>query len=67
MTKYITKSFDKKKNVADQDILKDINNMKGDDEKMEKRVKYLWGKLRTHVKSKGALDFLQKKADESAS
>ena len=33
---------------------------------MKERVDYLWGKLRTHVRSKGALTFLKKKADQSA-
>ena len=54
------------KKVADRDILQAMHTMTEDKEKMDKRIKFLWGKLRVFVRSQGAVSFMQKKADESA-
>ena len=54
------------KKVADRDILQAMHTMTEEKEKMDKRIKFLWGKLRVFVRSQAAVNFMQKKADESA-
>ena len=43
-----------------------MDEMLEGDEHMQKRVDYLWGKLRKYVRSKGAVSFMKQKVDQKS-